>query len=47
MVEPTGRRGRREGETVLLVRREGDIFIGLARADGLAPRLDEPLGALR
>lgn len=31
------------GETVLLVRREGGIFIGLAEGDALLPRLDEPL----
>lgn len=29
------------GETVLLVRREGDIFIGLAEGDALIPRLDD------
>ena len=29
------------GETVLLVRREGEIFIGLAEGDALIPRLDD------
>jgi hypothetical protein len=29
------------GEAVLLVRREGNIFIGLAEGDALLPRLDE------
>jgi hypothetical protein len=30
-----------EGETALLVRREGDIFIGLIEGDALIPRLDD------
>ena len=30
-----------EGETVLLVRREGNIFIGLIEGDALLPRLDD------
>jgi membrane protein implicated in regulation of membrane protease activity len=30
-----------EGETVLLVRREGHIFIGLGEADGIGPRAHE------
>ena len=30
----------KEGETVLLVRREGAIFIGLGEAHGLTPHAD-------
>lgn len=30
-----------EGETVLLVRREGDLFIGLVEGDSRLPRLDD------
>jgi hypothetical protein len=42
MVEPNDDLGSlAAGETVLLVRREGDIFIGLAEGDALLPRLDE------
>lgn len=42
MVEPHDDLGSLcAGETVLLVRREGDIFIGLAEGDALLPRLDE------
>ncbi|MFN3945912.1 MAG: OB-fold-containig protein [Allosphingosinicella sp.] len=42
MVEPNDDLGRvQAGETVLLVRREGGIFIGLAEGDALIPRLDD------
>lgn len=42
MVEPVGDdQSIAEGETVLLVRREGDIFIGLGDGDAFLPRLDE------
>jgi hypothetical protein len=42
MVEPNDDLGRvGAGETVLLVRREGGIFIGLAEGDALIPRLDD------
>jgi hypothetical protein len=44
MVEPLGDDGSvAAGETVLLVSREGGIFIGLSDGDRLVPRLDEPL----
>lgn len=33
-----------EGGTVLLVRREGNIFIGLGEADGIVPHVHEQLG---
>jgi hypothetical protein len=36
-----------EGETVLLVRREGNIFIGLVEGDALLPRLDDRPALLR
>lgn len=36
-----------EGETVLLVRREGDIFIGLIEGDALIPRLDDRPALIR
>lgn len=35
------------GETVLLVRREGNIFIGLAEGDALLPRLDDRPALIR
>ena len=42
MIEPTGDgESIAAGETVLLVRREGNIFIGLGDGDALLPRLDE------
>jgi hypothetical protein len=42
MIEPNdGSQSIAAGETVLLVRREGDIFIGLTEGDALLPRLDE------
>jgi hypothetical protein len=42
MMEPNdGSQTIAAGETVLLVRREGEIFIGLAEGDALLPRLDE------
>jgi hypothetical protein len=42
MIEPNDDGGAvRAGETVLLVRREGGIFIGLAEGDALLPRLDD------
>lgn len=42
MIEPSDDAGIvRAGETVLLVRREGGIFIGLADGDALLPRLDD------
>lgn len=42
MIEPNGDdQSIAAGETVLLVRREGDIFIGLAEGDSRLPRLDE------
>jgi hypothetical protein len=42
MIEPAGEdQSIATGETALLVRREGDIFIGLAEGDALLPRLDE------
>jgi hypothetical protein len=42
MVEPNDDGGAvRQGETVLLVRREGGIFIGLIEGDALLPRLDD------
>jgi membrane protein implicated in regulation of membrane protease activity len=34
-----------EGETVLLVRRDGNIFTGLGAADGIVPHPHEPLKA--
>jgi hypothetical protein len=44
MIEPlTDDAQVRAGETVLLVSREGGIFIGLSEGDALVPRLDEPL----
>ncbi len=44
MVEPvTDGSSVGAGETVLLVAREGEIFIGLAEGDALVPRLDEPI----
>jgi hypothetical protein len=44
MVEPLDDDGSvAAGETVLLVSREGGIFIGLSDGDRLVPRLDEPL----
>jgi membrane protein implicated in regulation of membrane protease activity len=36
-----------EGETVLLVRREGNIFIGLVEGDALLPRLDDQPALIR
>lgn len=42
MIEPNGDdQSIAEGETVLLVRREGDLFIGLAEGDAHLPRLDQ------
>lgn len=42
MIEPNDDGGAvAAGETVLLVRREGNIFIGLVEGDALLPRLDE------
>ena len=42
MIEPHDDGGAvGEGETVLLVRREGNIFIGLIEGDALLPRLDD------
>ena len=42
MIEPVGDgEAIAAGETVLLVRREGEIFIGLGDGDALLPRLDE------
>jgi hypothetical protein len=42
MVEPNDdEQSLAAGETVLLVRREGDIFIGLGEGDALLPRLDQ------
>jgi membrane protein implicated in regulation of membrane protease activity len=42
MIEPCGdSEAVATGETVLLVRREGNIFIGLGDGDALLPRLDE------
>jgi len=42
MIEPSGDdQSVAAGEKVLLVRREGNIFIGLAEGDALLPRLDE------
>lgn len=42
MIEPSHDEGAvAEGETVLLVRREGNIFIGLVEGDALLPRLDD------
>jgi hypothetical protein len=42
MIEPNGDdQSLAAGETVLLVRREGDIFIGLAEGDALIPRIDD------
>jgi hypothetical protein len=42
MIEPTDdAHAVAEGETVLLVRREGSIFIGLVEGDALLPRLDD------
>jgi hypothetical protein len=42
MVEPNDDSGAlTAGESALLVRREGDIFIALAEGDALLPRLDE------
>jgi hypothetical protein len=42
MVEPNDDSGAlAAGESALLVRREGDIFIALAEGDALLPRLDE------
>ena len=42
MIEPNDdRQSVAAGETVLLVRREGEIFIGLAEGDALIPRLDD------
>ena len=42
MMEPCGDgEAVAAGETVLLVRREGNIFIGLVEGDALLPRLDE------
>ncbi|HEX8442280.1 MAG TPA: YqiJ family protein [Allosphingosinicella sp.] len=44
MVEPvTDGQSVGAGETVLLVAREGQVFIGLAEGDALVPRLDEPI----
>lgn len=43
MVEPTGDgQSVGEGATLLLVRREGDLFIGLLESDALAPLADRP-----
>ena len=36
-----------EGESVLLVRREGNIFIGLVEGDALLPRLDDRPALIR
>ena len=48
MIEPNGDdQSIGEGETVLLVRREGDIFIGLSEGDTYLPRLDEARALLR
>lgn len=42
MIEPQGDdQSLAAGETALLVRREGDIFIALAEGDAYLPRLDE------
>jgi hypothetical protein len=42
MIEPNAEgQAISAGETVLLVRREGNVFIGLAEGDALLPRLDE------
>jgi hypothetical protein len=42
MIEPQGDdQSLAAGETALLVRREGNIFIALAEGDALLPRLDE------
>jgi hypothetical protein len=42
MMEPNGDGDAvAQGETVLLVRREGDLFIGLPEGDALIPRLDD------
>jgi membrane protein implicated in regulation of membrane protease activity len=42
MVEPNGDADAvAEGGTVLLIRREGNIFIGLIEGDALIPRLDD------
>lgn len=42
MIEPNDdRQTIAAGETVLLVRREGNVFIGLAEGDALIPRLDD------
>ena len=47
MIEPVSDDAQvRAGETVLLVRREGGIFIGLSEGDALLPRLDQPLGSI-
>ncbi len=42
MMEPNGDQDAvAQGETVLLVRREGNLFIGLIDGDALIPRLDD------
>jgi membrane protein implicated in regulation of membrane protease activity len=42
MMEPNGDQDLvAQGETVLLVRREGNMFIGLIEGDALIPRLDD------
>ena len=47
MIEPTGELPIGEGGTVLLVRREGGIFIGLAEGEDFAPLLDNRGGLTR
>jgi membrane protein implicated in regulation of membrane protease activity len=47
MMEPSGELPVGEGETVLLVRREGEIFIGLAEGETLTALADSRFGANR